>query len=117
MGLIPVSSVKTGLQSFAVIEEVQPQIIVPGHGTVTSLAIAQAQTRDLLPELRAHMNEVVKDATAISAAVKNFNVRPCAHLKHTDVSIPRLAHTTYREIERESGAAHCGSWQRITVGS
>ena len=49
------SRTKTWLESFAVIDELKPQIIVPGHGKVTDLATAQAQgiTRSedtLLPE-------------------------------------------------------------------
>ena len=42
LGLHPVSCTKTWLESFAVIDSLQPQIIVPGHGKVTDLATAQA---------------------------------------------------------------------------
>jgi len=101
LGLIPVSSGKTWLQSFAVIDELKPPVIVPGHGKVTNLATAQAQTRDLLLALRAHMKKAVDDGTDISTAVKSFNAKPFAHLKHADVWIPQLANMTYLEIERE----------------
>jgi glyoxylase-like metal-dependent hydrolase (beta-lactamase superfamily II) len=101
LGLIPVSSGKTWLQSFAVIDELKPQIIVPGHGNVTNLTTAQAQTRDLLLALRAHMNKAVDDGIDISAAVKSFNAKPFAGLKHADVWIPQLANMTYLEMERE----------------
>ena len=36
LGLHPVSRTKTWLESFAVIDELKPQIIVPGHGNVTT---------------------------------------------------------------------------------
>ena len=101
LGLIPVSLSKTWLQSFSVIDELKPQTIVPGHGRVTDLATAQAQTRDLLLALRAHMKKAVDDGTDISAAVKSFNARPFAGLKHADVWIPQLANRTYLEMERE----------------
>jgi glyoxylase-like metal-dependent hydrolase (beta-lactamase superfamily II) len=101
LGLLPVSSGKTWLHSFAVIDGLQPQIIVPGHGKVTDLATAQAQTRDLLLALRAHMKKAVDDGTDISTAVKSFNGQPFAHLKHADVWIPQLANMTYLEMERE----------------
>ena len=101
LGLHPVSRTKTWLESFAVIDSLQPQIIVPGHGKVTDLATAQAQTRDLLLALRAHMKKAVDDGTDISTAVKSFNGQLFAHLKHADVWIPQLANMTYLEMERE----------------
>jgi hypothetical protein len=100
-GPAPGERTKTWLESFAVIDELQPQIIVPGHGKVTDLATAQAQTRDLLLALRAHMKKAVDDGTDISTAVKSFNGQPFAHLKHADVWIPQLANMTYLEMERE----------------
>lgn len=101
LGLHPVSRTKTWLESFAVIDNLKPQIIVPGHGSVTNLATAQAQTRDLLLALRAHMKKAVDDGTDISAAVKSFDAKPFAFLKHAEVWIPQLANLTYLEMERE----------------
>ena len=101
LGLHPVSSTKTWLQSFALIDELKPQTLVPGHGRVTNLATAQAQTRDLLLALRAHMKQAVDDGVDISTAVKRFNAQPFAHLKHAEVWIPQLANLTYLEMERE----------------
>ena len=101
LGLHPVSRTKTWLASFAVIDELKPQIIVPGHGQVTHLATAQAQTRDLLQALRAHMGKAVEAGEDISAAVKRFDAKPFAHLKHADVWLPQLANQTYLEMERE----------------
>jgi glyoxylase-like metal-dependent hydrolase (beta-lactamase superfamily II) len=101
LGLLPVSRSKTWLQSFAVIDELKPQVIVPGHGNVTNLATAQAQTRDLLLALRAHMKQAVDEGTDISAAVKSFDAKPFAGLKHAEVWIPQLANQTYLEMERE----------------
>ena len=101
LGLHPVSRTKTWLDSFAVIEQLKPQTIVPGHGNVTTLATAQAETRDLLLALRSHMKKAVDDGVDISAAVKSFNGKPFAHLKHADVWLPQLANQTYLEVERE----------------
>lgn len=101
LGLHPVSRTKTWLASFAVIDELKPQSIVPGHGQVTNLATAQAQTRDLLLALRTHMGKAVEAGEDISAAVKRFDAKPFAHLKHAEVWIPQLANQTYLEMERE----------------
>jgi glyoxylase-like metal-dependent hydrolase (beta-lactamase superfamily II) len=101
LGLHPVSRTKTWLDSFAMIDQLKPQTIVPGHGNVTNLATAQAQTRDLLLTLRTHMKQAVNDGVDISAAVKSFNGKPFAHLKHAEVWLPQLANQTYLEMERE----------------
>jgi glyoxylase-like metal-dependent hydrolase (beta-lactamase superfamily II) len=101
LGLHPVSNTKNWLESFAVIDELKPRLIVPGHGNITNLATAQAQTRDLLLALRAHMKKAVDDGVDLGAAVKSFNGRPFASLKHADVWIAQLANQTYLEIERE----------------
>lgn len=101
LGLHPVSRSKNWLASFAVIDELKPQILVPGHGNVTKLATAQAQTRDLLQALRAHMKKAVDDGVDIGAAVKSFDAKPFAGLKHAEVWIPQLANQTYLEMERE----------------
>lgn len=101
LGLHPVSNSKNWLESFAVIEQLNPKVIVPGHGQVTDLATAQAQTRNLLQALRSHMKKAVDDGVDISMAVKSFDAKPFAHLKHADVWIPQLANQTYLEMERE----------------
>lgn len=101
LGMHPVSRTKPWLASFAVIDELKPKIIMPGHSQVTNLATAQAQTRDLLLALRVHMGKAVEDGEDISSAVKRFDAKPFAHLKHADVWILQLANQTYLEMERE----------------
>jgi len=101
LGLLEPSNSKNWLASFAVIDELQPQTLVPGHGKVTDVATARAHTRDLLLALRAHMKQAVDDGVDVSAAVKSFDAKPFAHLKHADVWIPQLANRTYLEMERE----------------
>jgi glyoxylase-like metal-dependent hydrolase (beta-lactamase superfamily II) len=101
LGLTDVSSGKAWSDTFALIDQVQPKIIVPGHGQVTDLATAQHQTRDLLLALRAHMKKAIDDGVDVSAAVKSFDGKPFAHLKHAEVWLPQLANHTYLEMERE----------------
>jgi len=76
-------------------------VIVPGHGRVTTLTQARADTRGLLKALRAHMGKAVEAGTDISASVKSFDAAPFKHLKHADVWIPQLANRTYLEMEME----------------
>jgi glyoxylase-like metal-dependent hydrolase (beta-lactamase superfamily II) len=101
LGLHPVSNTKNWLASFAMLEALRPRLIVPGHGSVTDLARARAQTRDLLLALRAHMRKAVDDGVDLGAAVKSFNAEPFKGLQHADVWIPQLANQTYLEIEQE----------------
>ena len=101
LGLHPVSLTKTWLQSFAALEALQPKIVVPGHGNVTTLAQAQKDTGNLLKALRAHMGKAVEAGTDISAAFKAFDAAPFIHLKHVDTWLPQLASRTYLEMERE----------------
>ncbi len=101
LGLQPYSDSKTWIGSFAMIDALKPAIIVPGHGQVTDLPTAQAQTRDLLLALRAHMKNALDNGVDVDAAVKSFDGKPYAHLIHADVWIPQLANHTYLEMERE----------------
>ena len=101
LGLHPVSKTKTWVQSFAALQALKPQVVVPGHGRVTTLAQAQKDTGALLTALRAHMGQAVEAGTDIGAAVKSFDATPFKHLQHVDVWLPQLANRTYLEMEME----------------
>jgi glyoxylase-like metal-dependent hydrolase (beta-lactamase superfamily II) len=101
LGMHSVSKTKPWLETFAVIDQLQPTIIVPGHGAVTDLAHAQHETRDLLQALRAHMGQAIEDGVDLSEAVKTFDGRAFAHLKHADAWLAQLANRTYLEMEME----------------
>ena len=45
LGVLPVSNTRHWLQSFAVIEQLNPKVLVPGHGSVTNVATARADTQ------------------------------------------------------------------------
>ncbi len=101
LGLNSVSKTKTWLESFAVLEEIQPKIIVPGHGKLTDLATARKDTRDLLLSLRRQMGQAAEEGKDLSTAVKAFDGSPFKHLQHADVWLPQLANLTYLEMEQE----------------
>jgi glyoxylase-like metal-dependent hydrolase (beta-lactamase superfamily II) len=101
LGVIPVSRTQTWLATFAEIERLAPAHIVPGHGRVTDLATAQADTCDYLVALRAHMKKAVDDGQDISAAVKAFDARPWLRLLNAADLMPGNASRTYLELERE----------------
>lgn len=101
LGMHPVSRTKTWLASFEALKQLKPSVVVPGHGDVTSLPQAQKDTGDLLKSMRAHIGKAVEEGVDISTAVKTFDAKPFAHLKHVDVWLPQLLNRTYLEMERE----------------
>lgn len=101
LGVLPVSNTKSWLDTFAAIEPLNPQVLVPGHGSVTNVATAKADSQAYLQALRAHMKKAVDDGTDVSAAVKSFNAAPFMRLLNAAELMPGNASRTYLEIERE----------------
>lgn len=101
LGLHPVSKTRTWVQSFEALEALKPKVVVPGHGSVTTLAQAQRDTGNLLRALRNHMGKAVEAGTDLTTAVKSFDTTPYQHLKHVDVWLPQIANLTYLEMEQE----------------
>lgn len=101
LGVLPVSNTKRWLDTFAVIDQLQPQVLVPGHGRVTTVAQARADTQAYLLALRAHMKQAVDDGTDVSAAVKSLNAAPFMRLLNAAELMPGNASRTYLELERE----------------
>ncbi|WP_119352676.1 MBL fold metallo-hydrolase [Azohydromonas sediminis] len=101
LGVLPVSHTGRWLETFAVIEQLNPRVIVPGHGTVTNVATARADTKAYLVALREHMKKAVAEMTDISEAVKSFDAAPFKRLLNADELMPGNASRTYLELERE----------------
>jgi glyoxylase-like metal-dependent hydrolase (beta-lactamase superfamily II) len=101
LGVLPFSQTKPWLATFAEIERLSPARIVPGHGRVTDLTQAQAETRDYLMALRTHMKTAVDDGVEISTAIKTFDAKPYMHLLNAAELMPGNASRTYLELERE----------------
>jgi glyoxylase-like metal-dependent hydrolase (beta-lactamase superfamily II) len=101
LGVIAVSNTRRWLETFAVIEQLKPRIIVPGHGAVTDLATARADSRAYLEALRTHMKKAVDDGTDISAAIRSFDAQPFMRLLNAAELHPGNASRTYLELERE----------------
>lgn len=101
LGVLPVSNTKQWLATFDVIEQLAPVRLVPGHGKVTDVATARADTRAYLEALRAHMKKAVDDGTDISAAIKSFDATRFMRLLNASELHPGNASRTYLELERE----------------
>jgi glyoxylase-like metal-dependent hydrolase (beta-lactamase superfamily II) len=101
LGVVPVSQTKAWLASFAEIERLAPEHIVPGHGRVTDLSTARADTREYLLALRAHMKNAVDDGIDMSPAIRSFDATPFLRLANAAELMPGNASRVYLEIERE----------------
>lgn len=101
LGVLPASNTRAWLRTFDEIERLAPARIVPGHGRVTTLATAQAQTRDYLRALRAHMHQALDEGTDVSVAVRSFHGEPWATLLNAAELMPGNASRTYLEMERD----------------
>ncbi len=101
LGVLPVSRTKQWLDTFAVIEQLNPRVLVPGHGDVTDVATAKADTQAYLLALRAHMKKAVDDGVDVSAAVKSFDPAPYLRLLNAAELMAGNASRTYLELERE----------------
>ncbi len=101
LGVLPVSHTKRWLDTFAVAEQLNPQVLVPGHGAVTTLATARADTQAYLLALRAHMKKAVDDGTDVGVAAKGFDGAPFMRLLNAAELMPGNASRTYLELERE----------------
>lgn len=101
LGVLPVSQTAGWLATFNEIERLSPTFLVPGHGKVTDLATARADTRDYLVALRAHMKQAIDDGVEIGAAIKSFDARPFSRLLNAAELMPGNASRVYLEMEAE----------------
>lgn len=101
LGVLPVSDTKRWLASFDEIERIAPRVLVPGHGRVTDLAEARADTREYLQALRAHMKRAVDEGQDMGAAIRAFDLRPFERLRNAAELHPGNASRVYLELERE----------------
>lgn len=69
LGIIDVSSLNDWIDNFAVLESLSPDHVVPGHGSATTLARAQSDTRDYLLNLQTRIRAMIAEGKGDRAAV------------------------------------------------
>ncbi|MCX7193316.1 MAG: MBL fold metallo-hydrolase [Proteobacteria bacterium] len=100
LGIFPFSNTQNWLDSFAAMEKLEPKLIVPGHGKVCDLSLAQHDSRDYLQLLHGHMVESVKDWVELQIAINSLNDDAYRSLRNFD-SLHRLnASNVYLELEK-----------------
>lgn len=101
LGVLPFSSSRNWLASFAEMEKLEPRIIVPGHGKVCDLPKARRDTRDYLALLRGHMKQAIEQGTDLQAAIASLDQSAFSYLQHFELLSGGNASRTYLEMESE----------------
>ena len=101
LAVLPVSRTKAWIASFDAVEGLDPLVIVPGHGAVTSPAKARAQTRDYLVALRTHMKSAQDKGIELGKAVDTFDGSAFAALRNAEDLMKANANRVYLEMEWE----------------
>lgn len=99
-GIMEFSDSAAWLDSFAAIEALDPVYVVPGHGPLTTLARAQADTRDYLLNLRDQMRAHIDGGGDIIGSV-NVDQSAFAYLDQFDALAGRNAQTVFQQMEWE----------------
>lgn len=76
LGIRPRSNPETWLTAFDGLRRLQPGVIVPGHGSVTDLATAEAQTGAYLTFIVEHVKALAEDMAGVDTAVAELADAP-----------------------------------------
>ena len=76
LGILPQSNAETWLSAFEALKALGPERIVPGHGSVSSLAKAQAETGDYLAFIVNGVKPLAEDMVGVDAAVAQLGDAP-----------------------------------------
>ncbi len=101
LGIFPFSNVKHWLDSFDGIEQLKPAVIVPGHGSLTSLVKARRDTKDYLVLLRTHMQRAVKNNVDLQTAIDSLDQTAFRYLANWNLLKGGNASRAYLEMEME----------------
>ena len=100
LGVMEFSDSATWLEAFGAIEMLEPVHLVPGHGPATTLAQAQADTRDYLQNLRDRMREHIDVGGDIIGSV-DVDQSAFAYLDQFDALAGRNAQAVFQQMEWE----------------
>lgn len=100
LGVGSQSSAATWLDAFAAIEALNPKYIVPGHGPVTDLARARAETGNYLRFLRTEIGRIIDEGGSINDATA-IDQSAFAYLKVYEQIKGRNAQQVFQQMEWE----------------
>ena len=76
LGILPQSDADKWLTAFGMIEQIKPRVIVPGHGSITNIKVAKAQTGDYLTFIVNGVKKYAEDMAGVENAVKGLSNAP-----------------------------------------
>jgi len=88
------------LEVFDKIEALKPKIIIPGHGSVTSLPKALVETKTYLTDLRKGVRALIEDGGGLES-VNKINQSKYKKFTGFDMLSGRNAHQVFQELEWE----------------
>lgn len=100
LGVMEFSDSAAWLESFAAIEALEPEHLVPGHGPATTLEQAQVDTRDYLASLRASMRAHIDAGGDIIGSV-DVDQSGFRHLDQFEALAGRNAQAVFQQMEWE----------------
>jgi glyoxylase-like metal-dependent hydrolase (beta-lactamase superfamily II) len=101
LGVLPFSNSRNWLASFEAMEKLKPGKIVPGHGKVCDLDLAQRDTRDYLRLLRGHMQKAFDGGADLQTAIDSLDQKAFSRLRNYETLKGGNASRVYLEIEAE----------------
>jgi glyoxylase-like metal-dependent hydrolase (beta-lactamase superfamily II) len=100
LGIHPWSDVLSWRQAFHAMEKLEPVHVVPGHGQVTDLTRARAETGDYLDFLVTEIRTAVDDFAGLESTVDRLSDAPrFEHLEHFDTWHRTNVSRAYTQIE------------------
>jgi glyoxylase-like metal-dependent hydrolase (beta-lactamase superfamily II) len=101
-GIHPWSSI-TGLQqAFATLADLQPRIVIPGHGTAGTLAKARAESGDYYDFLFTEIRTAIDSWDALDATIERLADAPAFHhLRHFDAWHRVNMHRVWLQLEMQ----------------
>jgi glyoxylase-like metal-dependent hydrolase (beta-lactamase superfamily II) len=100
LGILSYSNSKSWLDAFNAIAALKPRLVVPGHGSPTTLETAKKDTYDYITFLRTSISELIEAGIGIEKTGQLDQSR-YAYLKNYDMLKGRNAQRVYEEIEFE----------------
>lgn len=100
LGVIPVSDSRNWIKALERLIELEPQTLVPGHGSVTDLARAQADTLDYLRFLREAVADYMEGGGDIMG-ISGIEQSRFDYLYNYDTLHGRNAQQVFQELEWE----------------
>ena len=102
LGVLAISHSGSWVQVFDKLAQLDPKIVIPGHGHPANLERARKETRDYLIYLREEVGKSLERGDTLQDAVEKIDQSGFKHLANFDQLAKRNANQVYLEMEKEA---------------